>query len=509
MKRRTLALWALALILALTPAFACAADGLQEVIGGICAYSRGDLPMQDWLDGALCTGAGGPTDNDVLALRHYESELDFSNYARTAAAKLDGGEISSPTARQRCALALISCGALSQVPANLVDETAGKLGVMSYVYGLHLLNNGVPSQLWSQERLTEKLLSLQKADGGWCVKGDYGDVDVTAMCLQALACTQRTQPVRDAAEHALAFLSDRQLESGGFASMGRENAESCAQVIIALTSLNVDPAADERFVKGARSPLDALLAYKCASGGFAHLPGEGENDTATVQALQALTACVCGKTPFYNFSAAPVTSLPNTQGDARPDWKLWALCAIGALTLAGSVYALVRRRSRVKRLFVVLVAGALAAALVCFVNVESANDYYSQSAAQDGENIGSAWLSIRCDTVAGRAPDGSTPENGEILARTEFSICEGDSVFDLLTMAARQNRIQMEHEGGEGDMAYVNGINYLYEYDYGELSGWIYSVNGETPSIGCGSYQLADGDEVLWQYTTDLGEDLK
>ena len=50
MKRRTLALWALALILALTPAFACAADGLQEVIGGICAYSRGDLPMQDWLD---------------------------------------------------------------------------------------------------------------------------------------------------------------------------------------------------------------------------------------------------------------------------------------------------------------------------------------------------------------------------------------------------------------------------------------------------------------------------
>ena len=58
-------------------------------------------------------------------------------------------------------------------------------------------------------------------------------------------------------------------------------------------------------------------------------------------------------------------------------------------------------------------------------------------------------------------------------------------------------------------MAYVNGINYLYEYAYGELSGWIYSVNAVTPSIGCGSYILEDGDEVLWQYTTDLGEDLK
>ena len=509
MKRRIFALWVLALILALAPVSALAADGLPEVIGGICAYSRGDSSLQAWLDGALCAGAGGPTDNNVLALRRTKSTLDFSSYIRAVSERFTAGDIPNPVSRQRCALALLSCGALSQIPETLVDETVGKLGVMSNIYGLHLLNNGAPSQLWNRESLSEKLLSLQKEDGGWCVKGDYGDVDVTAMCLQALACLDDPQPVADAVERALGFLSARQLESAGFASMGKENAESCAQVLIALSSLGVNYETDARFLKNGRSPLDALLEYRRRSGGFAHLPGEDENETATVQALQALIALSSPDAPFYDFSATPTAQLPSESSSGSPSWKLWALCLIGALMLAGTILALVRRRSRVKRLLFVLIAGALAAALVCAINVESASGYYSAQPPADREAAGSAFLSIRCDTVAGRAADGSTPDDGIILKRTEMPIYEGDSVFDLLTAAARQYRIQMEHEGGEGDMAYVNGLNYLYEYAYGELSGWIYSVNGETPSVGCGSYLLKDGDEVLWQYTTDLGEDLK
>ena len=59
------------------------------------------------------------------------------------------------------------------------------------------------------------------------------------------------------------------------------------------------------------------------------------------------------------------------------------------------------------------------------------------------------------------------------------------------------------------NMAYVNGINYLYEFDYGELSGWMYSVGGEFVSLGSGSRGVQDGDEIIWAYTTELGEDLK
>ena len=57
--------------------------------------------------------------------------------------------------------------------------------------------------------------------------------------------------------------------------------------------------------------------------------------------------------------------------------------------------------------------------------------------------------------------------------------------------------------------AYIAGINNLYEFDYGELSGWIYSVNGVQADVGCGQYLLSDGDKIKWEYTCNLGEDLK
>ena len=58
-------------------------------------------------------------------------------------------------------------------------------------------------------------------------------------------------------------------------------------------------------------------------------------------------------------------------------------------------------------------------------------------------------------------------------------------------------------------MAYIAGINYLYEFDFGELSGWTYRVNGEVPSVGCDKYELKDGDKVEWIYTCELGKDIR
>ena len=55
---------------------------------------------------------------------------------------------------------------------------------------------------------------------------------------------------------------------------------------------------------------------------------------------------------------------------------------------------------------------------------------------------------------------------------------------------------------------YIEGINNLYEFDCGELSGWMYSVNGWYPNYGCSRYQVQDGDVIEWHYTCDLGEDL-
>lgn len=56
--------------------------------------------------------------------------------------------------------------------------------------------------------------------------------------------------------------------------------------------------------------------------------------------------------------------------------------------------------------------------------------------------------------------------------------------------------------------AYIEGINNLYEFDCGELSGWAYKVNQWFPNYGASRYLLKDGDVIEWLYTCDLGTDI-
>lgn len=54
-----------------------------------------------------------------------------------------------------------------------------------------------------------------------------------------------------------------------------------------------------------------------------------------------------------------------------------------------------------------------------------------------------------------------------------------------------------------GSSYYVSAINGLAEKEHGKYSGWLYSVNGVEPNVGCGSYYLNDGDSVYWHYQGD------
>ena len=101
------------------------------------------------------------------------------------------------------------------------------------------------------------------------------------------------------------------------------------------------------------------------------------------------------------------------------------------------------------------------------------------------------------------------PDDGWILNPVEISFAEGDTAFDVLQKAVRDNKIHMEFtETPAYKSTYIEGINNLYEFDCGKLSGWMFSVNGEFPNYGCSSYKLQDGDEVSWVYTCDLGADV-
>ena len=143
----------------------------------------------------------------------------------------------------------------------------------------------------TREGLVAEILSYQCSDGGWALMGDESDVDMTAMALTALAPYQEETDVKAAVEQALTWLSNAQQDNGGFMSWGTANSESCAQVIVALTALGIDPAADSRFVKNGASPLDGLCAFACEGGGFCHSNEQAEPDgMATEQGFYALAA---------------------------------------------------------------------------------------------------------------------------------------------------------------------------------------------------------------------------
>ncbi|RXZ83010.1 DUF4430 domain-containing protein [Paenibacillaceae bacterium] len=101
------------------------------------------------------------------------------------------------------------------------------------------------------------------------------------------------------------------------------------------------------------------------------------------------------------------------------------------------------------------------------------------------------------------------PKDGIIYKKRTVTFYEGESVFDLLLREMKSNKIHMEFSMTPiYNSNYVEGINNLYEFDCGELSGWMYKVNGWYPNYGSSRYSLQDGDVVEWVYTCDLGRDI-
>ena len=124
-------------------------------------------------------------------------------------------------------------------------------------------------------------------------------------------------------------------------------------------------------------------------------------------------------------------------------------------------------------------------------------------------------LEIRCDTLLPKLSElepgkaALVPADGVILAETEVHFDQGDSVYDVLRKTLRQKKIHFEAtDASIYNSVYIEGIGNLYEFDGGPQSGWMYSVNGVYPGLGCSSYTLSDGDKIVFRYTCDIGADI-
>lgn len=595
----------LALIICLPLLFSCGTTAFAEsysytaaevegFCGGIVAYKAaqcGANGAQELIDSGLCDSAGVSSEFYIMALSQ-TSGYDFGSYVRALKSYLSSHEVYSATGREKYALALVASGSGDGYISDVADEAIGGQGLMSLVFGLHILNNGYDSAVYSTDGLIGEILSRQLDDGGWAVMGSYGDADVTAMTLQALAPHRDRGDVAEAADRALGLLSSMQLDSGGYRSMGVENCESSAQVLIALSDLGIDAQRDAGFIKNG-SVLDAILSYRNADGSFSHTGG-GFNETATVQAFCAMTAYLrmCrGQGPFYVFDR-PSDYVPPQDNGAQPDsgsysqsgepdggssdgpeqntvyinggrsagtaateaqkaeptaagtqgaepqasapaqqpsyggfqpsattaaatadelpsdggYKAYAVLAVLLIAFAVCLILFLLKKRNKKNYIAVGIIAAAIVIIILLTDIDSAGSY--KESAVSGSDM-TVTMSVRCDTITGMEKvNDYIPDDGVIMDTAEFTVSEGDTVYDVLLEASKTRGLPIDNRGARG-AAYIAAINYLYEFDYGDLSGWMYRVNGEFPDVGCQSCRVSDGDTIEWLYTTNIGKDLE
>ena len=255
----------------------------------------------------MTQNAGVSSEWYILALSQ-SGEYHFSAYQQALENYINSHEVYSASTRLKYALVLASVGAKnSPYIQETLSNSIGEQGVMSWIYGLHLLNNGFTCEEHSADDVIHMLLSLQLPDFGWAVMGANGDIDVTAMAVQSLAPYYGEIPeVHQAIDNAVNFLAERQKDDGGYASFGTDNLESTAQVVTALSSIGVDGFSDERFIKENHTLLDGINRYRLTDGSYSHIDNGEMNFLATMQAFYTFVAYERfqdGKSPLYILDA--------------------------------------------------------------------------------------------------------------------------------------------------------------------------------------------------------------
>ncbi|KJS10328.1 MAG: hypothetical protein VR67_18650 [Peptococcaceae bacterium BRH_c8a] len=234
------------------------------------------------------------------------SETKSTDYQRTVLGALAAGQNPDGYGGKNLLQSVIASQTPSGKFADTINGTGEKL-VNAHVWGiiaLHVAGQDIPQA----DRALQWLTAHQNADGGFSIdiRLDESDVDMTAMAIIAMACLGQDSSF-PAVEKALVYLQEQQNEDGTFGAWGTSTAESCAQVVQALTILGIDPTA-EAWSKGGGNAVTGLLQYRLADGSFSHGSERLPNDMASAQALIALGDYRAGESVYQRLGATGKTA---------------------------------------------------------------------------------------------------------------------------------------------------------------------------------------------------------
>lgn len=267
----------------------------------------------------------------AMARAGYLTDSAKNNYLRNLYVKLDetNGVLHNIkyTEYSRVVMALSSIGIN---PAdvhgyNLLEPLANfkkvnRQGINGTIFALLALDTGnyeIPSlqgegTQTTREALIQELLSKELPGGGWTLQGNKADPDITAMTIQGLAPYTEREDVNAAVNQGIDKLASMQDEDGGYSSTSitddgkpTKNLESTAQVVIALSAVDVSYLEQDRFMKNGKTLLDEMVRFQLEEGSFEHIKGGGSDAMATDQGTLALLAwqrAVNGQTALYDMT---------------------------------------------------------------------------------------------------------------------------------------------------------------------------------------------------------------
>lgn len=297
-----------------------------------------------------------------------------------------------------------------------------------------------------------KLISdmVQNANGSWGGNYDKG-IQSTANMIAGLAFYSDIDGVEDAIDRAVNFLSVMQnAEDGKFSDYTDADANTAAMAVIGLCAAGVNPDTDTRFIKAETSALDALLSFASEDNTWfkynARSINDKNNSTNKMATEQAFRALIAAKQVMDTGNSFNIYDFSHNSDSLVP----------GRATDGGSATK-------------------------------------PDNPPEENKDI-TVTVTIR-------------PDVGYWMRNKSVTVDEGSTVYHAFVKALEGSGITQK--GAES--GYVSEMSYggetLGEFDKGENSGWLYKVNGELPDVGLTSYEIEDGDRILWYYTEDWTKD--
>lgn len=529
-------------------------DALASTLALLNQYNNASVGSTygEWLILALARGGIiSGTDTSGAAVTYLENAYSVLRDMRDT-------KMSQPTDYARVTLAMSALGV--EAPQSVLDvvrdyDRVAAQGINAVTYALLALDSK-PYKDAGDDALRDKYVALLLDNacesGGWVYGGDKtstADVDMTAMVLQALApyYLNGDANVKSAVDKGLSALKTMQQSTGGFASYGTYNAESTAQVIVALTALGIDPTSAEWKKTG--DPVDALLHFYDASASmFRHTTNGKADQMATEQSAYALVAYsrfAAKQNRLYDMSDAfgesgEVKDPKQTVASAKLEIgsmgrqtvsmavantedavKSYIDTRLKLLTTKGPTYEVSVRK------FVPAVAGTetdpngtggsfIATVTITMDSAKDTADIYGTITATKYEapkeditvtfqllgdehhtiktdadvhtyRFNADEMPVWIDTVTVTVPGGSTV--GDVFKKV---MDEKGYTYEGLEQGYIRSISQPE-----------GGISLREKDDSRTNAGWMYLVNGTHPNVGLNSYELQKGDVITWHWCDD------